>query len=189
VLKKACRPPRCGRSGFMPWSSGQVAVYRRAAVLQGQQSDQQGGVTDLAACEMAPDGDLLEKRCVDGVVFGQVQLPDLPAFLGLRRQKVNREIHAALEGPVDVFAEVGRHHDDALVVLQPLQEVVGLQVGVAVVGRLDVGAAAQQPLAIVEQQDHVEFFGGREDAVQVFLRLADVFVDDGGEVDAVEVEA
>ena len=52
--------------------------------------------------------------------------------------------------------------------LDPLEQEVGLEIGVAVVGAADIGAARHQRVALVEQQDDVELLGGGEGAVEVF---------------------
>ena len=81
-------------------------------------------------------------------------------------------------------------NDDALVHLEALEQKVGLEVGVAVVGapapRSAWPAASRpRPAGVID----VELLGRRERSVQVFLRLPDVLVDDRREVDLVEVHA
>ena len=73
--------------------------------------------------------------------------------------------------------------------LHPLEQVGDLDVRVAVARVLDLGALAEQRVGLVEQQDAVHAVGLGEDPVEVLLGLADVLVDDGREVDDVEVEA
>ena len=73
--------------------------------------------------------------------------------------------------------------------LHALQQVVDLDVGVAVVAVFDLAALAEQGVGLVEEQDGAAIFGGVEEPAQILLGFADVFADDGGEVDAVEVEA
>ena len=73
--------------------------------------------------------------------------------------------------------------------LHPLQQVGDLDVGVAIVGVLDLGALAEDRVGLVEEQHAVDAVGLGEDPVEVLLGLADVLVDDRREVDHVEVEA
>ncbi len=73
--------------------------------------------------------------------------------------------------------------------LDPLEQEVGLEIGVAVVRRRDVGAARHQGVAFVEQQHDVQRFGRRERALEALFGLADIFADRGGEIDAVKILA
>ena len=70
-----------------------------------------------------------------------------------------------------------------------MQEEIRLQVGVAVVRTLDAGAISEQRVTFVEQQDDVQFLGTGEDLVQVLLGFPDVFVDDGGEIQAIQIHS
>ncbi len=54
---------------------------------------------------------------------------------------------------------------------------------------LDLGALAEDGVGLVEEEHGVGAIGLGEDPLQVLLRLAHVLVDDGGELDDVEVEA
>ena len=101
------------------------------------------------------------------------------------------EQQRALIGPLatllGALPGVGRHDENALVALQPLEQEVGLQIGVAVVGVAHVGALGHQRVALVQQQDDVQLLGPREDLIEVALRLADVLVDHRRQIDAVDV--
>ena len=70
-----------------------------------------------------------------------------------------------------------------------LQQVVDLDIGVAVVAVLDLAALAEEGVGLVEEEDRPAVLRGIEEAAQVFLGLADVFADHRREVDAIEVEA
>ena len=98
-------------------------------------------------------------------------------------------MQAADEGVVHVVAQVGRQDDDAVVLLHPLQQVADLDVGVAVVGVLDLGALAEDGVGLVEEQDGVAVGRLVEDAVEVLLGLADVLADHRRQVDLVQLEA
>ena len=52
---------------------------------------------------------------------------------------------------------------------------------------LDLAALAEKGISLVKQQDCAALLGGIEDLAQVFLGLADVFADDGAEVNPVEI--
>ena len=87
------------------------------------------------------------------------------------------------------LSHVGRQDRQAAVGLHPLQQVVDLDVGVAVVAVLDLAALAEQRVGLVEEQDRAAALSAASNsAAQVLLGLADVLADHGGQVDAVEVE-
>ena len=72
--------------------------------------------------------------------------------------------------------------------LNALQQVVGLEVCVAIVGRLNLASPAQQRIAFVQQQDDVERLGAGQDTVQILLGFTDVLVHHGCEVDAIDID-
>ena len=72
--------------------------------------------------------------------------------------------------------------------LHALQQVGALDVGVAVVGVAHLAALAEHRVGLVEQQHAVDARGLGEDLLQVLLGLADVLVDDRGEVHPVQVQ-
>jgi hypothetical protein len=57
------------------------------------------------------------------------------------------------EGLVDVATEIGREDHDAFQILEPLVQVVSLDVGVAVLRIPDIGALARQRAGLVEKLD------------------------------------
>ena len=152
-----------------------------------QQSGMQSGVANLAAGHGAAAGHFLQEVTAHSVLARQVALPDQPALGRFGRREVDDDIESACEGGVDAVARVGGDEDDALVVFQPLQEIIGLQVGVAVVGVAYICSIGHQGIALIEQQHHVQLFGAREHLVQVAFGLADVFIDHRCQVHTVEV--
>ena len=72
---------------------------------------------------------------------------------------------------------VRREDRQAAVGLHALQQVADLDVRVAVVAVLDLGALAEQRVGLVEEQHRAARLGGVEDAPQVLLGLADVLAD------------
>src|SRR5262249_56934062 len=76
----------------------------------------------------------------------------------------------------------------AAIGLHPLQQVADFDIGVAVVAVLDVAALAEQRVGLVEQEDGAAVLGGIEDAPQILLGLAHIFVDHRREVDPVQIE-
>ena len=73
-------------------------------------------------------------------------------------------------------------------VLDPLEQVVDLEVRVAIVSDSDLGALAEQRVGLVEQQHAVAALGVVEDLREVLLGLADPLADNRREVDLIEVE-
>ena len=71
--------------------------------------------------------------------------------------------------------------------LHPLQQVIDLDVGIAVVAVLDLAALAEQRVRLVEEQDRAAVLGRVEQPAQILLGLADIFADHRGEIDAVEI--
>ncbi len=84
---------------------------------------------------------------------------------------------------------VGRQDRQAAVRLHALQQVADLDVGVAVVAVLDLGALAEQRVGLVEEQDRPAALGRVEDARRFFSVSPMYLLTTAGEVDAVEVEA
>ena len=66
--------------------------------------------------------------------------------------KLDHVLHAARERLVDVAPEVGGEDDDAVVLLELLQEIGDLDVGVAIVRVLDLAALAEERLGLVEEE-------------------------------------
>jgi hypothetical protein len=108
-------------------------------------------VADLPAREVALRGDISQAGRADAVRVGQVQTPDGEPLLRVGRLEVDGHVEAALEGRVDAVARVRGDDDDALVVFEALEEVVGFEVRVAVVRRLHVRAVRHQRVAFVDQ--------------------------------------
>ena len=161
----------------------------RRPVAGGRERGPQGGVADGAAGQLEALG---EERGVDVAERRrrrQVGLPDRLALgLGGERE-LDAEVDAAEERVVDVALEVGRQHDQPVVRLQPLQQVRHLDVGVAVVGVLDLGALAEQGVGLVEEEHDVAGAGGVEHLLEVLLGLADVLADHRRQVELEHVEA
>ena len=126
---------------------------------------------------------------VTGAAAGRTSFQIRLAILGLREREVDHDVEAAQERVVHVLAEVRREDDRAGVALHLLEQVGDLDVGVAVVRVLHLGALAEERVGLVEEEDRVRALGGAEHAVEVLLGLADVLRDHGGEVEAEEVEA
>ncbi len=146
-------------------------------------------VPDVAAGEAELAGEEVEVQLAlarDPV--REVAHPEPEAVLLLGQREVHDRVQPPGERLVHVGAQVGGQDGDAVEALHPLEQVGHLDVGVPVARVLDLGALAEQGVGLVEQQHAVDPVGLGEDAVQVLLGLADVLVDDGREVDHVQVQ-
>ena len=99
------------------------------------------------------------------------------------------EHDATFKGFVHVLFEIGGEDGDPFVSFDELEEDVDVHVGVAVVGVLDLGAFGEDAVGFVKEEDAGVGARALEDAVEVFFGFADVFVNDGGDVDAQETKA
>jgi len=82
---------------------------------------------------------------------------------------------------------LGGEDHKAFETFDSLEKIVNHHIGVAVVAILDLGAFAKKCVRFVEQKDRATLLCRIEDAPQVLLCLADVFVDDAAQIDAVQV--
>src|ERR1039457_2422229 len=87
---------------------------------------------------------------------------------------------------IDGLPLIGGQDGHAPVVLHALQQVVDLDVGVAVVAVPDLAAASEERVGLVEEQQGAALVGGVEHLAQVAFSLADVFADHAGQVDPVQ---
>ena len=104
--------------------------------------------------------------------------PQLAAIVFLGQGEADDGVEAAGEGVVHVGPQVGGEDGQPVEQLHALEEVGNLDVGVAVVGVLDVGTLPEDRVGFVEEQHAVDPVGLGEDAVEVLLGLAHVLVDD-----------
>ena len=120
---------------------------------------------------------------------GAEGVPPDPLALGRAgKRELDHEAQAAQERGVERRLHVRREDRQPAVRLHALQQVVDLDVGVAVVAVLDLAALAEQRVGLVEEQDRAAVLGGVEQPAEVLLGLADVLADHRRQVDPVEVE-
>ena len=168
---------RCGHGQRLVLGGGQIGAGER-------------DVADVAARELELARQEAQVQVVAARHVGrQVLLPQLEAAVVVGHGEVDHRVEPPGEGLVQVGAQVRGQDRDAIEQLHPLEQVRHLDVGVSVVGVLDVGTLAEHRIGLVEQQHAVDPVGLREDAVEVLLRLAHVLVDDRRQVDDIEVEA
>ena len=115
-------------------------------------------------------------------------LPDpLPAPL-IRKRKRNRERKPAQKRLVQILAQVRRQDGYPFVLLHLLQKVRHFEVRVTVMRIPHLAALAEQRIRLVEEQNGIRIRGGRENAIQIFLRLTDVFAHHTRKINLVEIE-
>ncbi len=119
---------------------------------------------------------------------GKRGCPQPPAQLGVGERERDDESQPAQERLVEGTTHVGRQHREPPVGLHPLEQVVDLDVGVAVVAVLHLTAAAEQRVRLVEEQQRTTLLGGVEQFAQVLLGFADVLAHHGRQVDAVQIQ-
>ena len=115
--------------------------------------------------------------------------PQGEPFGRARRQEIDDEAQPPHESRIEILAAVGRQDGDAVEALDPLQQIVDLDIGEAVVRVLHLRAAAEQRVGLVEEQQRAAVLAGVEHVAQPLLGLADIFVDHAGQINAQEVEA
>ena len=99
------------------------------------------------------------------------------------------QAEAAAQRLVEMGVLVGGQDGDAAVLLEPLQEEIDGDIGVAIVRVPDLGASGEERVGLVEQQHGVGALGLVEQARQALLRLAHPAREDLRQVDLVQLEA
>ena len=89
------------------------------------------------------------------------------------------------ERVVDLITIAGGEDREAGVVLNSLQKIIKLDVGVTVVAILHLGAFAKEGIRFIEKEDCTTAVRRIEDAPQILLRLANIFRDYGAQIDPV----
>src|ERR1700676_4179891 len=105
----------------------------------------------------------------------------LPQLL-IGEREIDHFLDAAQESAVEVSLEVGCQDNDPFVLLNPLQKVVDFNVGVAVMGVLDLGPLAKKRVGFIEEKYGLALIRLPEDRAEIFLGFPDVFADHGGKV-------
>src|SRR5207302_5596185 len=106
----------------------------------GQVGGGQGGVADAPAGELEGPGHEVQVEIVGlREAWPEVDGPQLAAIVFLGQGEADDGVEAAGEGVVHVGPQVGGEDGQPVEQLHALEEVGNLDVGVAVVGGLDVG--------------------------------------------------
>ncbi len=147
------------------------------------------GVADVAACEFEALCKLFELQIrITRDIGGKESLPDAKAVGLFGKWEIYGELQTAGEGVVQVGPQVGGQDGHAVIRFHALEQVTDFNIGVAVVGVFDFGTFAKERVRFVEKQDGVAGFCLGKDAFQILFGFADVFADDGGEVNFEQVQ-
>src|SRR5260370_30502459 len=101
---------------------------------------------------------------VGGRIRWKYLLPHAPALRRSREWEVDDEAQAAREGRVEGALHVGGENCQAPVGFHTLQQVVDLDVGVAVMAVLDLAAFAEKGIRFVKEEDGPPALGSVEEA-------------------------
>ena len=88
---------------------------------------------------------------------------------------------------VDLSAIASGEDRDAAVFFYSLEEIIDLDIDVTIVAVLQFGTFAKKRISFVEKEDRTILLCCSEDAPQILFRLANIFRDDGAQIDAVQV--
>ena len=183
VLAVRCRPvfSSSRRTAVSRWAAVTADAVGRREHRRGERGRADRGAGQFLARD--PGGVRVRRRAA----AGQDPPPQLLALGVVGQVEADAEPDPAGEGLVERGGPVARQDDDPGVQLDPLEQVVDLEVGVAVAGVGHLAALAEQAVRLVEEQDDA---GGRrlvEHGVEVALGLAEPLADDLGEVDDPQV--
>ena len=117
---------------------GDVTGLQRALLGQRHRSRGQHGVAHVATGQIDETGKAIDRLCAH-IRLGlrtrpQVQLPQRTPFGRTGQREFDHRVESASEGRVEPLPRVGGQDDDAVVGLDPLQQIVRLVVGESVVG-------------------------------------------------------
>src|SRR5271165_2188938 len=122
--------------------------------------------------------------------FGRETLhPEAQSFLGPRHREENDRLESPSECFVQVLALVGGKYCNPVEGLNALQEKRDFLIGVAVVSIFGFAPLAEKSIGLVEEKNPTFMLGLVENVGQVFLGFANVFRDDQGEVNVVNLPA
>ena len=94
------------------------------------------------------------------------------------RWHANYETKPPQQRLVELTALIHRQNRETAEILGSLEEIIDLDVGVAVVAVLHLGASTKKRFSSVEQEDRAGCLRSIERSTNVFLRLTNVFAHD-----------
>ena len=105
----------------------------------------------------------------------------------LSRRNGDYEMKPSQQSSVDPSTIAGGEDYEAGIFLASPQEIIDFNVGIAVVPIFHVSAFAKKRIRLIEKQDRMTILRRIENTVDIFLGLANIFRDDGIQIDPVEV--
>src|SRR6266566_4742070 len=114
--------------------------------------------------------------------------PNLLPRVFIGKRKFQDVVEAPQTGLINVFLKIGREHDQSLILLHSLQQKIDLDVGVAIMGILDLCAFAEQGIALIKEQEALAEFGFAKNLAEPALSFSNVFADHRGEINLKKVE-
>ena len=102
---------------------------------------------------------------------------------------MDHELDPPLERIVNIVHVIGGQKSQTAVILQLLEKMGRLRIGVPVIGILHLGPFGEHGIRLVKKQDGVQVSGPAEEGGNVLFRLPDVFAHHLGQVDAVQVQS
>src|SRR5712672_3008968 len=164
-----------------------MAHAHRLAGIGGEESSSHGNVFYMTSGGVQSRKTFYVKSiCGSGI--WKCAAPDLGTLLDFRKRKINHKPYAPKECLIERALAIGGENGQPAIGFHSLQQVADFNVCVTVMTVFDFTALAEQRIGFVEQQNRGAFFGGVKDAAQVLFRLANIFVDDLAEVDAIKIE-
>src|SRR6202035_507021 len=121
----------------------QMPVENAFAIVCGSNRASQYGVRDLSTRELGNRGKPVQLLGAHAVRRTQVRQPEGTPLLGAGQGKRQDRIEPTREGIVETAPAVAGQDGDAVVTLHALQQVVGLRVGEAIIGLVNIGALAE----------------------------------------------
>src|SRR3569833_3129291 len=167
----------------------EVDLTERRPFFGGQKSGTQGGIANVATAHLEAVGEAAEVdvRLQRGL-SRKHRVPQLLSLVGGGDLEAKMKRETALEGRVDIRFVIRREEADALEALHALEQIVRLQVRVAIIRATDVGAFAEERVRLVEQQDRVPGLCRIEHVTELLLGLADELRGDLGHVYLIELK-
>ena len=104
-------------------------------------------------------------------------------FLSLRNG--DYEMKSSQQPFVDPGAIAGGEDCEAGIFLASPQEIIDFNVGIAVVAIFHVSAFAKKSIRLIKKQDRMTILRRIENTAEILLRRANIFRDDGTQIDPV----
>ena len=143
---------------------------------------------DVSACDIQARQPVVVES-IFRRVLRKYPLPDRLSLGRSREGKAHNKPQAPQESRVQRALHVGRQDGEPAIRFHPLQQVVDLDIGIAVMAVFDFTAFAKQSVGFVEEENRAAVLRRVEHAPQILLGLSDVFAYHRRQIDAIQVQA